>query len=395
MTEVTDRIKNALEGSFRGIWLEGEISRLTRAPSGHIYLTLKDSRAQIQAVVWRSTAARLKFDLESGQEVLACGDVTVYPPRGSYQLTISKLEPKGVGALQLAFRQLVERLSKEGLFDEARKKALPYMPEHIGVITSPTGAALRDILNVIDRRFPRVHVVIYPVVVQGEKAAGEIAAAIDTFNLRGDMEVLIVGRGGGSPEDLWAFNEEVVARAIYRSEIPIISAVGHEIDYMVSDMVADRRALTPTEAAEIVLPREADLKASLDVHVQRLRSAILGRASVAKERLRQMRARHGFRIPAEKIRQNQQAVDERGAGLGRSIAVILGRWKDRIGSTAARLETLSPLRVLGRGYSITLRQEDGAPLRDANEVAPGDSIETRLARGRLKSRVTETTPQEP
>lgn len=394
VSELTDRIKGTLEGEFSGLWVEGEISRLSCPASGHIYLTLKDAHAQIQAVIWRSTASRIRFKTEGGQEVLAFGNVTVYPPRGNYQLIITRLEPKGVGALQLAYRQMVEKLSKEGLFDEARKKPLPWLPRRIGIVTSPTGAAIRDILNVIDRRFPRVHVVVYPVQVQGESAPGEIARAIDDFNRRGGVEVLIVGRGGGSPEDLWAFNEEVVARAISRSEIPIISAVGHEIDLLVSDLVADRRALTPTEAAELVLPSEADLRATLRGQAKRLGTAILGRAAVARERLRQISRRHVFRMPEQRVRQLQQSVDERGAGLARAISLRLERWRDRVSSSSARLEALSPLGVLGRGYTITVRAGEGRPLRGTAGLSPGDTIETRLARGKLVSRITEASPEE-
>ena len=389
VTEVTDRIKETLEKGFSGVWVEGEISRLTRASSGHIYLTLKDKGAQIQSVIWRSAARGLKFEAESGQEVLAYGDVTVYPPRGNYQLIISRLEPRGIGALQLAFRQMVEKLSKEGLFDEAAKKPIPWLPEHIGIVTSPTGAALRDILNVIDRRFPKVHMVILPVQVQGESAAGEIAGAIDEFNRRGGVDVLIIGRGGGSPEDLWPFNEEVVARAIARSEIPIISAVGHEIDLMVSDLAADRRALTPTEAAEIVLPREADLQASLEGLARRLGAAVLGRAAVARERLNQIASRPAFRMPGERVRRLQQTVDERAATLGKAVSALLGFWRERVAAFSSRLEGLSPLGVLGRGYSLTMAAGAKTPLREAKAASPGDSLETRLHRGRLISRITE------
>lgn len=389
VSEITRRIKETLEGEFSGLWIEGEVSRVTRPQSGHIYLSLKDANAQIQAVIWRSTASRMRLLPETGQEVLAFGDVTVYPPRGNYQFIITRLEPKGIGALQLAYRRMVEKLSREGLFDKERKKPVPFLPARIGLVTSPTGAAIRDILNVIDRRFPKVRILLHPVKVQGEGAAEEIAWAIDDFNRRAGADVLIVGRGGGSPEDLWAFNEEVVARAIARSEIPIISAVGHEIDLTVSDLVADRRALTPSEAAEIVLPREADLLATLGSLSTRLLNGIRGRSAVWRERLHQIRQRPAFRMPQERLRLLQQSVDDRGETLVRGISTLVGLWRERLSSSSARLEGLSPLRVLGRGYSITTRAGERSPLLDPKGLAPGDPIHTRLARGRLQSRITD------
>ncbi|MEE9165043.1 MAG: exodeoxyribonuclease VII large subunit, partial [Nitrospinota bacterium] len=253
VTEITRAIKFSLETEFPRVWIEGEISNLRIPSSGHMYLTIKDEESQIKVVMFRSGKSQLKFGPKDGDQVIVKGKITVYEPRGEYQIVIDYMEPKGIGALQLAFQQLKEKLSKEGLFDEELKKSLPLLPQKIGIITSPTGAAVRDILNIIDRRFPNVHILIAPVKVQGEGAAQEIAAAVKDLNKIKGVDVIIVGRGGGSIEDLWAFNEEVVARAIFESEIPVISAVGHEIDFTISDFVADLRAPTPSAAAELVV----------------------------------------------------------------------------------------------------------------------------------------------
>ncbi|MEK7871220.1 MAG: exodeoxyribonuclease VII large subunit, partial [Nitrospirota bacterium] len=244
--ELTLSVKSSLEEGFSDIWLEGEVSNLRIPGSGHIYLTLKDDRAQIRGVIFRSQVRSLRFLPKDGQHLLCRGHITVYEPKGEYQIIFTYIEPKGLGALQQAFEELKERLKSEGLFDEARKRPLPLYPEKIGVVTSPTGAAIRDILNIIGRRFPAVDILINPVPVQGEGAAELIAEAVNEMNLVGDIDVLIVTRGGGSIEDLWAFNEEIVARAIYNSRIPVISAIGHEIDYTISDFVADLRAPTPS-----------------------------------------------------------------------------------------------------------------------------------------------------
>lgn len=264
ISEITRRIRGSLEQEFFHVWVVGEISNMKRPISGHVYLTLKDADAQLQTVMFRSVASSVKFELKDGMEVLVFGSVTVYESRGQYQLIIEAIEPKGMGALQLAFLQLKERLGKEGLFDLAHKKALPLFPGKIAIVTSLTGAAIRDIIQVIHRRFAKVKILIYPVKVQGEGAAQEIAQAISDLNTIPDIDVMIVGRGGGSLEDLWAFNEEVVARSIYASKIPVISAVGHEIDITISDLVADKRALTPTEAGELVVPCYDQVSDSLE-----------------------------------------------------------------------------------------------------------------------------------
>jgi exodeoxyribonuclease VII large subunit len=274
VTQLTEQIKSLLEGTFPDVWVEGEISNITAPQSGHVYFTLKDRQSQIKAVLFRSSQRHLKFTLQHGMQVICRGRVSVYDPRGEYQVIVEYVEPKGVGAFQKAFEELKGRLEKEGLFDRERKKSLPLLPRRIGIVTSPTGAAIRDILRVIKRRHPKMEILIYPVPVQGADAAPSIVEAIGYFNSEKNVDVVIVGRGGGSLEDLWAFNEEPVARAIFASRIPVISAVGHETDYTIADFVADLRAPTPSAAAEIVVESEAHLRDSILTLQARLVSAV-------------------------------------------------------------------------------------------------------------------------
>ena len=293
----------------------GEVGDLSRPHSGHVYFSLKDAHSELRCVMWRSTAAKLKFALEPGMEVIATGGLEVYTPRGTYQLIVRKLEPRGVGALEVAFRQLKERLEREGQFDPRRKKPLPRIPERVAVVTSPTGAAIRDILQTLARRFPAVELLVFPVRVQGEGAAEEIAAAIRQLNRHaqtlGGIDVMIVGRGGGSLEDLWAFNEEVVARAIAASTIPIVSAVGHEVDVSISDLVADVRAATPTAAAELIAPRLTDLLDWLSRQAARTLRAASHAAELARSRLDALLAYDGPARPFSRLRERSQLVDER------------------------------------------------------------------------------------
>ncbi|HUT36001.1 MAG TPA: exodeoxyribonuclease VII large subunit [Planctomycetota bacterium] len=387
VSELTRRIRRSLEEEFDSVCLVGEVSNLRRPASGHVYLTLKDSGAQISAVLWRSSASRLRFDLEDGMEVIVTGALTVYEPRGSYQVVISSIQPKGMGALQLAFLQLKDRLEKEGLFRPEAKKPLPFLPACIGVVTSTTGAAVGDILTVLARRFPPAHVVIRPVRVQGAGAAAEIARAIAEFNEWGGADVLIVGRGGGSLEDLWAFNEEVVARAIHASRVPIISAVGHEIDVTIADFVADRRALTPTEAAEIVLPELAELVGRLGELRGRLTTALRGRVDLARARLERLRASYGFRAPLETVRRHEQRLDELAGAAALAVRRRVESCRERLATAAGRLQALGPVRVLERGYSITRVLESREVIRSAGQVQAGQAVETLLHAGRLVSRV--------
>jgi len=386
--ELTSQIKDLLESSFPSVWVTGEVSNLARPRSGHVYLTLKDERAQLRAAIWRNTAARLRFDLHDGLEVVCRGHVDVYAPRGSYQLIVEQIEPKGIGALELALRQLREKLGREGLFEAARKRPLPAFVRRLAVVTSPTGAAIHDFLQVLARRWRGADVLIVPTRVQGEGAGEEIAAAIQTVKrLRVPPDCLVVTRGGGSLEDLWAFNEEVVVRAIFASQIPVVSAVGHEIDVTLSDLVADVRALTPSEAAELVAPDRDELMAGLRQYQKRLLAALRSRAKAARSRLDALARHHAFRRPFERLHHLSRRLDELEGRGSRAIRSHTARARQRLDAAAAQLESLSPLAVLGRGYSLTQRTDDGRIIRNAAGLNAGELITTRFARGRTISRV--------
>lgn len=388
VAELTGQIKEVLEGTFPAVWVAGEISNMSRPQSGHVYLTLKDDAAQIRGVIWRGTATRLRFDLEDGQQVVCQGEVDVYPPRGSYQLVIRQIEPQGLGALQLAFRQLHARLTAEGLFDVEHKKPLPRYPRRVAFVTSPTGAAIRDFLEVVRRRWQGAQVLIVPTRVQGDSAAAEIAAGIQQVNqLAEPPDVIVIGRGGGSLEDLWCFNEEPVVRAIFDSQVPIVSAVGHEIDVTLADLVADVRAATPTEAAELVVPSSEEIATGLTNFRQRLTSALHRRALLARARVDAIAQTRAFRRPLDMVHDLSLQLDELNNRHRRAIQHRLTRDGDRLAALAARLESLSPLAVLSRGYSVTQRTSDGRVVRDASMLSPGEQITTRLADGRVISRV--------
>ncbi len=334
--ELTSQIKDLLEAAFPEVWVTGEVSNFARPQSGHCYLTLKDDRAQVRAVMWRGVAVRLRFDLHDGLEVVCRGRLDVYAPRGSYQLIIEDIVPRGMGVLELALRQLREKLAREGLFDPARKRPLPPQVRRIAVVTSPTGAAIHDFLQVLGRRWRGADVLVVPVRVQGEGAAAEIAAAIETINRLNEggtgqmgtapvfrpIDCLVVTRGGGSMEDLWAFNEEPVVRAIAASRIPVISAVGHEIDVTLSDLVADVRALTPSEAAELVAPAAEELAAQLRQIQQRLAAALRGRVESARARLDAVARHAAFRRPYQRIFELARRLDELDA---RALRAVRGR----------------------------------------------------------------------
>lgn len=385
---LTRQIKQALEEAFPSVWVTGEISNLARPQSGHVYLTLKDETAQIRGAIWRSVASQLRFDLQDGMEVICEGEIDVYPPRGTYQLIIRQIEPKGIGALQLAFRQLHARLSAEGLFDAAHKKALPRFPRRIAFVTSPTGAAIRDFLEVVRRRWQGVHVLVIPTRVQGEGAAAEIVRGIRQANrLVPRLDVLVVGRGGGSLEDLWCFNEESVVRAIFASEIPVVSAVGHEIDVTLSDLVADVRALTPSEAAERVVPSSEEIAATLRGCRQRLAAALRSNAAHARSRLDALAQRRALRRPFELVRELSRRVDELAMHASRAIRQRLARIQDQLAAHRARLNSLSPLAVLARGYSLTQRTRDGQLVMDAGTLSVGEQITSLVAHGEILSRV--------
>ncbi len=390
VSEVTAQIKDLLETAFPVLWVSGEISNFSRPGSGHCYFTLKDDAAQIRAVLWRSDAARLRFDLHDGLEVLCQGSLELYAPRGTYQFVARQIQPKGLGALELALRQLREKLAAEGLFDPRRKRPLPAFPRRVAVVTSTTGAAVRDFLEVMHRRWRGCDVLIVPTRVQGDGAGREIAAAIARANrLKVPIDCLVVARGGGSLEDLWAFNEECVVRAICTSRIPVVSAVGHEIDVTLSDLAADVRALTPSEAAELVVPAADAVKQNVARFRQRLMHALQQRAHLARARLDALAARRILKRPLDRIHDLSQQLDELDVRGRRGLDRHLQQARRRANALAAQLESLSPLAVLGRGYSLTRRASDGQLVRNAAELNRGDTITTRFASGEAVSRIEE------
>ncbi len=384
VSQIQAHVRHILEEQG-SVWVEGEISGHRRYPSGHHYFTLKDEGAQLSAVLWRSTAQRLRFELEEGLLVRARGTLTVYEVRGNYQMVVDGVEPVGQGPLQVRFEQMRRRLEEEGLFDPAHKVPLPPYPLRIALITSPAGAAVRDLITVARRRWPAVELVVVPVKVQGEGAAGEIAEAIRLADARG-FDVLIVGRGGGSLEDLWAFNEEVVARAIFAAETPIVSAVGHEVDFTISDFVADLRAPTPSAAAEAVVPDRAAVRGWLDERKVRLSRALRAKVDDLAARLREIEASRAFRDPLDPVRRREQILDVVAGRLTRAFGDRLTRRRADLDRHAGRLDALSPLRVLARGYSVT--QLLGRPLLRAADARPGDRLTTTLADGEISSTVT-------
>jgi exodeoxyribonuclease VII large subunit len=431
VSELTERIRDLLAGEFTDIWVEGEISNCHEAQSGHLYFTLKDARAQARCVCFRNNVRLLKFRPEDGLHVTVRGSVDVYEPRGEYQIYVEHVEPVGLGALQLAFEQLKKRLEAEGLFDPSEKKPLPVLPGRIGLVTSPKGAAVRDIVRILRRRFPNVRLVLYPVRVQGEGAAGDIVEAIKFFNAKQMVDVMILARGGGSLEDLWAFNEEKVARAIAGSQIPIISGVGHETDFTIADFVADVRVSTPSAAAEIVVQTRQEFDQHLvqqrDRMEQRTRYLLLE----MRHRLQELAAHRGFRRLEELLRQYRQQADELVVRLGQGLQTRLEQARRRftIAQTRiaafdlrARIATLrlrveqrsaelrvraerfllarrqrlerlmvqlderSPLGLLERGYAI-IYDAAGRVVRSVEQVAIGDELAVQLARGRLAAEV--------
>jgi exodeoxyribonuclease VII large subunit len=434
VSQLTDQLRGVVEERFPTVWVEGEISNFRVYGSGHAYFTLKDESAQVRGVLFRNRMRRIRFEPGDGQHVLAFGGLEVYAQRGEYQLVVELLEPRGLGALQLAFEQLKARLAAEGLFAESRKRPLPRFPKRIGIVTSPSGAAVRDILRVIGRRFAGLSIVIAPARVQGDGAAQEVAAGIADLNALGDVDVIIVGRGGGSLEDLWAFNEEVVARAIAGSKIPVISAVGHEVDVTIADFVADLRAPTPSAAAELVVREKQALVEGLADLRRRLDRAIERRLDRERERVAALAGRRVLTDPARPLRELERRVDDAVRRLRHAAAVTLQRAGHRVevattglrgqspfarlasgrhrlehldsrlragvtqaltgsrhglGALVGRLDSLSPLAVLGRGYSLT-RTAAGEIVRDAAQINPGAAVDVLLARGRLECRVERT-----
>jgi exodeoxyribonuclease VII large subunit len=431
VSELTGLLRTSIEEQFSDIWLEGELSNLRAPGSGHVYCTLKDKTSQIRAVLFRSSAVRLRFALQEGMHVIVRGRLTVYELRGEYQIVLDTVEPKGIGALQLAFEQLKERLAAEGLFDQDRKKSIPAFPRTVGVVTSLTGAAIRDILAVLRRRWPTIHVLIAPVQVQGGSAGRQIAEALNALNDLSFVDVIIVGRGGGSWEDLWSFNEEIVVRAIAASHVPVVSAVGHEIDVTLADFVADLRAPTPSAAAEAVVPvlaeiverlreltvrtgqvmlrhcaferqrLDAGIRGVTDVRfrlqeaaqrtddmVDRLREMLQQLLTAGRERVHEVQRDLSGLNPILAIKQGLATVPQFSKRLEGQMGVMLAQHRHRIHATLAQLNTLSPLAILGRGYSILQTVPAGQILHRANDVEVGQELEAQLASGRLSCMVT-------
>lgn len=388
VSELNRQVKSILEGSFPIIWVRGEISNFTWHSSGHMYFTIKDSTAQLRCVMWKEYNQHLFFTPREGHMIQVRGKVGLYERAGQYQLQVYEMEQQGMGHLRLAFERMAAKLRDEGLFDPQHKKPLPRFPERIAVVTSPTGAAIRDITGVIRRRFPSVGILLYPVTVQGDGAAGEIAAAIAELNRTGAADIIIVGRGGGSLEDLWAFNEESVARAVFDSGIPVVSAVGHEIDMTISDLVADLRAPTPSAAGELVVPDQREVSVLIRTLQSRMSRAVEHLLGTQRKHLERLRTSHGMRRPGDLIDRHRQGL---GARQQRLLTAVMHLKKDlagRLQGQAEKLSALDPGAVLTRGYSICRRLPDEAIVTDAGALREDDAIEVTLARGRIEGSVT-------
>lgn len=381
VSELTAILRGVVEQCFPAVWVAGEISNLARAASGHLYFTLKDEGAQLRAVMWRSAAQRLRFELRDGLQVVAQGPLEVYPPRGQYQLIVEQVVPQGMGAWELALRQLQQKLAAEGLFAPERKRPLPVFPRRIALVTSPQGAAVRDMIQVLARRWRLADVLVVPVAVQGEGAAKQIAEALALVGRLPRVDVVITGRGGGSLEDLWAFNTEEVVRAIAACPVPVVSAVGHEIDVSLADLVADRRALTPSEAAELVVPDQQELRQVLGQLQRRLRAAIQRRFELARVQLERFASRRCYTRPFDRLHDLTVRVDEQAERLQRVMRQRVATLRAELTALAGRLAALSPLHVLARGYTVTRRLIDGSLVRDAAVLQPGERIITQCARG--------------
>ncbi len=390
VSELTAEIKEHLETEFPDVWLRGEISNFKRATSGHLYFTLKDSEAQIPAVIWRSSAERLSLKLADGMEVLIRGSVEVYAPQGKYQLIGSQVKAVGEGDLQKAFELLVKKLEKEGLFNREHKKPLPRYPEKIGVVTSPTGAVIQDICSVLGRRYPAAQLVLFPVRVQGEEAPEEIVEAIRYFNrtktLAHQVDVLIVGRGGGSLEDLWAFNDERVARAVFASKIPTVSAVGHQTDFTICDFVADVRAATPSMAAELVAPQAADVLNAVNATLHAMQSDLMNRIEERRALVRELVGSYGFNKPVSEVHTLLQTLDRLSERMEFSITQKVERTVSLFSNLTQRFEALGYEQTLRRGFSIVFKE--GKVVRSASELKSGDEIVIRFADGEQSARLT-------
>jgi exodeoxyribonuclease VII large subunit len=393
--DITVAVKTLIEQEWPDVVVEGEISNFKPHYSGHWYFSLKDEYAQISCTMWRGRNRSVKFRPEDGMQIQCRGALSLYEKQGRYQLDIQSMHPVGTGDLQQAFDRLKAKLLAEGLFDQSRKRPLPPYPTRIGIVTSPTGAAIRDMVSVIQRRFPAATLVLRPAQVQGAGAAEDIAAAIDECNEYGSLDVLIVGRGGGSLEDLWAFNEEVTARAIARSALPVVSAVGHEIDFTIADFVADVRAPTPSAAGELVVMEQADLEAALQDYLVRCHRALQRTIDQGRETIRRFEQSYGMRRPADMLKQFTQTLDDQTQRLIRAQQHVLQNRTQAVETLAGQLKALDPMAVLDRGYSICYKEPERQLVRDSRQLQPDDAVTIRLAAGSVQSRVenvvTETT----
>ncbi|OGC78981.1 MAG: exodeoxyribonuclease VII large subunit [candidate division Zixibacteria bacterium RBG_16_40_9] len=387
VSEINREIKTLVELNLPPIWIEGEISNYIHHTSGHRYFTLKDENAQIRSVLWRDIGDFLQFEIEDGMKVVIYGNISVYEKQGQYQLYVEDIVPAGLGKLELAFRQLKEKLFKEGLFDEAHKKPIPEFPQKIGIVTSPTGAAIRDLINVIQRRMPPVEIILNPVKVQGDGAVWEIAQAIADFNQFENLDVIIVGRGGGSLEDLWAFNEEIVARAIYASEIPIISAVGHEIDFTIADLVADLRVPTPSAAAELVVKDRREVLSQIRHTTQNLIDYQLSLITDDKIRVKAALESYGMKKPWDLLAQKAQRVDELLKNMGWWVNNSVRSSQKNLANLIGKLNALSPLAILKRGYGVCYKLPKFNLIKDASELELKDEVEVRLHKGKFQGKV--------
>lgn len=390
VSQLNNYIKHILtsDPQMNEVWVRGEISNLTKHSSGHYYFTIKDRDSQLSCVSFRSTNRTLKFEPETSMKVLVFGSIDVYTVRGQYQLRVFDMRPDGVGELYKAFEQLKKKLEAEGLFDETHKKPIPKYPKKIGVVTSPTGAAIHDILNVAKRRCP-MDILIAPTLVQGERSARSIATSIEMLN-KTDVDVIIVGRGGGSLEDLWSFNEEVVARAIFKSTIPIISAVGHETDYTISDFTADIRAPTPSAAAELAVPNRIEIRRHVESLSTRMEQAAIHRISEQAAHLDHLQRQIEPERLNDFLRQNHQRIDEITSRMEYSIKTILNMKRSPLNTCAGRLDAISPLKTIERGYSVTLKQEDRKVVSSISDVKKGDGLEIIVKDGTIECIVDDT-----
>ena len=388
VSELTQQVQTHMESQFESVWVVGQISNLTYHRSGHIYLTLKDAGSQLPAIVWKSSASRIKFTLKDGMEIVCRGRLSVYVPHGKYQLLIEDLQPKGIGPLELAFLQLRDKLASEGLFDSARKRRLQHSIRRVAVITSPSGAAVKDFLQILTRRTKLIDVLILPAKVQGDGAAAEIASAIrrvNQLNTQSNIDCIVLTRGGGSMEDLWAFNEEVLVRSVAASAIPIVSAVGHEVDVTLCDFAADVRAATPSEAAERISREDTDRHRELRQTHRRLNDLIERRLRIASERLHSLVQHPILRRPEQVLEGRRYMLGLQEERLDRLMTSRMRLLRDHLSKIAASLNALSPLSILGRGYTLTENVE-GRVIRRADDLQAGDLIRTRFADGVVESR---------